>query len=305
MLSSEAGDTILGDDRQPTDFFFSTPTPTGGRTVSDADMESWWLAMAERLGVRARFDSFFGNALGEHGPLERVARAGGDVNFVLFVLLRYWIPPVLPPPGRERMTKSDPDYWLESEQILRAAVVRLRELKPLIELLTASNPLPTEPSGQGSSRHPVVEVELAQMLAGIAEVAGSYAGPDYTSVIKHFDPVPLRQTQPFKHNKKNSAELWVVFLLREHFKALGFGKDRYWPLVADVIAAAGISQSSGLPYSADELKSWWQKNWPRTYNQLEQQSAGSHSTGAVYQDDFQWFRAWLAWQLARSAESSR
>ena len=49
---------------------------------------------------------------------------------------------------------------------------------------------------------------------------------------KRFDPVPLRQTQPFKHNKKNSAELWVVFLLREHFRSLGLGKDRYWPLVS-------------------------------------------------------------------------
>ena len=31
--------------------------------------------------------------------------------------------------------QNDPDYWLESEQILKAATVRLRELKPLIEFL--------------------------------------------------------------------------------------------------------------------------------------------------------------------------
>ena len=80
------------------------------------------------------------------------------------------------------------------------------------------------------------------MLQGIAESAGTYGGPDYTSVIKTFDPVPLRQTQPFKHNKKNSAELWVVFLLREHFRSVGLGKDRYWPLVAGLCAAAGITR---------------------------------------------------------------
>jgi hypothetical protein len=45
------------------------------------------------------------------------------------------------------------------------------------------------------------------MLDGIAEVVGSYGGPDYTSVITQFDPVPLWQTQPFKHNKKRRAEL--------------------------------------------------------------------------------------------------
>ena len=48
----------------------------------------------------------------------------------------------------------------------------------------------------------MVEVELARMLEGIAEITGSYGGPDYTSIIKHFDPIPLRQTQPFKHNKR-------------------------------------------------------------------------------------------------------
>jgi hypothetical protein len=51
-----------------------------------------------------------------------------------------------------------------------------------------------------------------------------YRSPDYTWVIKQFDPVPLRQTQPFEHNKKHSAQLWVVFLLREHFHSLGLAK---------------------------------------------------------------------------------
>ena len=103
-------------------------------------------------------------------------------------------------------------------------------------------------------------------------MAGSYGGLDFTSVIKQFNPAPLRQTQFFKHNKKHSAELGVVFLLREHFRSLGLGlgKDRYWPLIAPVCAAAGILQPNGQAYAPDELKSWWQKNWPRTYTQIEQ-----------------------------------
>lgn len=282
----------------------SRPSPDESRPkpASDElpwqDVAQWWLGMARRLGVEDRAQSFFKNALGQDGPLERVNRLGGNIHYLLFVLLRYWIPPVLPPPGRERMTKYDQDYWLESEQILKGAAARLRELRPLIELLTAPNPFapPAEPAAP-----PVVEVELARMLEGIAEVAGSYGGPDYTSVIKNFDPIPLRQTQPFKHNKKNSAELWVVFLLREHFKALGLGKDRYWPLISEVISAAGIHQPTGTPYTADELKSWWQKNWPRTYTQLEQKSSATEATGAAYQHDFEWFQAWFSWQLSRHA----
>ncbi|MES4787015.1 MAG: hypothetical protein C4294_15715, partial [Nitrospiraceae bacterium] len=179
--------------------------------------------MGRRLGVVERVQLFFKNALGQGNVVDRVDQTEGDIHYILFVLLRYWIPPVLPPPGRERMSKNDPDYWLESEQMLKNAANRLRELKPLIELLTAPNPLTQQPLTNPPETKPVVEVELARMLEGIAEVAGSYGGPDYTSVVKNFDPIPLRQTQPFKHNKKNSAELWVVFLLREHFKALGLG----------------------------------------------------------------------------------
>jgi hypothetical protein len=266
------------------------------------EIEAWWIAMAQRLGVAERGQAFFKNALGQDGVLERTDRVSGEVHYILFVLLRYWIPPVLPPAGRERNAKGDQDYWLESEQILKAAVVRLRELKPLIELLTAGNPLAETGDAGEAQAKPVVEVELASMLEGIAEVAGSYGGPDYTSVVKNFDPIPLRQTQPFKHNKKNSAELWVVFLLREHFRERGQGKDRYWPLIAELAAAAGIHQPSGVPYHADELKSWWQKNWPRTYTMLEQKHAAEPS-GAAYQHDFAWFQAWFQWQMSRPSQS--
>ena len=263
------------------------------------EVEQWWVDLAQRLGVGERVREFFKNALGHEGALERVRRVGGNVHYLLFVVLRYWTPAVLPPAGRERLTKNDPDYWLESEQILRAAVVRLHQLKPLIELLTAPNPLAQESTSTASTTKPVVEVELARMLEGIAEVAGSYGGPDYTSVIKHFDPIPLRQTQPFKHNKRNSAELWVIFLLREHFRALGLGKDRYWPLIAEIATAADIVQQTGQPHTADELKSWWQKNWPRTYTQIEQHTANPPSTAIANHQDFEWFRGWWEWQMSR------
>ena len=255
--------------------------------------------MGDRLNVKDRMHSFFQVALGSDRALGRAHHMGGQVDYILFVIVRYWIPVVLPPSGRERLSKNDPDYWLESQQILKAAVVRLRELKPLIELLTDPNPLAGAHKPRMSLGTPVVEVELANMLEGIAEVAGSYGGPDYTSVIKSFDPVPLRQTQPFKHNKKNSAELWVVFLLREHFRSLGLGKDRYWSLIAALCAAAGITQSNGQAYGPDELKSWWQKNWPRTYNQLEQTQSTPDLSGAAYQQDFEWFTLWIEWQRTR------
>jgi hypothetical protein len=278
----------------------ATPKPPNEQEWRE--IKQWWLAMARRLSVTERGESFFEQAVGRGKVLERVSQVGGDIHYILFVLLRYWIPTVLPPPGRERLAKSDQDYWLESEQILKSASARLRELRPLIELLTSPNPIASE-APQSEQAKPVVEVELARMLDGIAEVAGSYGGPDYTSVIKNFDPIPLRQTQPFKHNKKNSAELWVIFLLREHFRVLGVGKDRYWPLIADLIAAAGIAQSNGAVYAADELKSWWQKNWPRTYTQLEQKNAAIEPSGAAYRNDFDWFSAWFTWQLSQSTAS--
>lgn len=262
-------------------------------------LEAWWCEMGARLAVLDRAQAFF-TAVRAGNHLDRIAQVGAQADYVLFVLMRYWVPTVLPPPGRERLTKNDPDYWLESEHILKAAAVRLRELKPLIELLTAPGPLSESSQGKGLSASPVTELELANIVEGIAEAAGTYGGPDYTSIVKAFDPVPLRQTQPFKHNKKHSAELWVVFLLREHFRSLGLGKDRYWPLVAPLCAAAGILNPNGLPYPPDELKSWWQKNWPRTYTQLEQRQEAADAGGAAYEQDFQWFQAWMGWQQGRS-----
>jgi hypothetical protein len=261
-------------------------------------LESWWRDMGERLQVHERAESFF-KASAAAGLLDRIGQVGAQVDYLLFVLMRYWVPTVLPPAGRERLTKNDADYWLESEQILKAAAIRLRELKPLIELLTTPNPVSETVASQHIGASPVAELELSSIVEGIAEAAGSYGGPDYTSIVKAFDPVPLRQTQPFKHNKKHSAELWVVFLLREHLRSLGLGKDRYWPLIAPLCTAAGILASNGQAYGPDELKSWWQKNWPRTYTQLEQKQEAADSGGAAYEQDWGWFQAWISWQRQR------
>ncbi len=268
-------------------------TPPG---VTWLALESWWADLSERVQVAGRATAFF-NAIRAGQLFDRIVQVGGEANYILFVLVRYWVPTVLPPPGRERVTKNDPDYWIESEHLLKAAAHRLRELRPLIELLTTPSPLP---SGTMQGTKPVVEVELANMIEGLAEAAGSYGGPDYTSIVKAFDPVPLRQIQPFKHNKKHSAELWVVFLLREHFRSLGLGKDRYWPLIAPLCAAAGILSPAGQDYTPDELKAWYQKNWPRTYTQLEQKQERADSGGVAYEQDFEWFYAWMAWQRGRT-----
>ena len=55
----------------------------------------------------------------------------------------------------------------------------------------------------------------------------------------------------------------------------------------------------GRRYGPDELKSWWQKNWPRTYNQLEQTQSTPDLSGAAYQQDFEWFTVWIEWQRTR------
>lgn len=258
----------------------------------------WWVALAQHLGVEDKAQSFFHNAQ-TNNILEHIIEVNGDIHYILFVLLRHWAPIALPPPGQERLSKGDQDYWLESSHILQAAVLRLREIKPLIDLLTTPNPFEQD----AAQTSPVVEVELATMLEGIAQVTGSYGGPDFTSIIKNFHPIPLRQTQPFKHNKKHSAELWVVFLLREHFRTLGLGKDRYWRIIADIVTAAGIHQPNDQTWNPGELKSWWTKNWPRTYTTLNEKAEGTHGIHTAYHNDYQWFQAWLTWQLSVAEKS--
>jgi hypothetical protein len=232
--------------------------------------------------------------------LTKVARAQGDLDYVLFVLLRYWVPPILPPAGRERVAKGDPDYWIESERILKQAVGRLRELRPFLQMLTESHPGPNpqphalQPPAEGASPP---ELDLSALLEGIAEAAGRLGGPDYTSVIKSLNSTPFRQVVHFRHNKKHSTEVWVVFLLKEHLRSVGLGKDRAWPIVCDVVTAAGVRNADGEPYQPDELKSWWTKQWPRSYALLAAKDASVQPTEFAYQSDYQWFQAWMTHQL--------
>jgi hypothetical protein len=128
--------------------------------------------MGKRLQVADRAEAFF-KAATAGGLLDRIGHVGGQVDYILFVLMRYWVPTVLPPAGRERLTKNDADYWLESEQMLKAAATRLRELKPLIELLTTPNPVSDSLAGQSGTPSPVAELELSSIVEGIAEAAGS------------------------------------------------------------------------------------------------------------------------------------
>ena len=61
--------------------------------------EKWWINMGERLHVVDRANAFFTGA--RIGPLlDRIAQFGGQADYILFVLMRYWVPTVLPPPGR-------------------------------------------------------------------------------------------------------------------------------------------------------------------------------------------------------------
>ncbi|MDH5562768.1 MAG: hypothetical protein OEY91_03975 [Nitrospirota bacterium] len=284
-----------------TDFCSAQPIMTSN-SIKWQQFADWWTALAQRHHVAERTEQFFRQGLGPNQVLDRAAQEGGDLDYLLFTLIRHWIPPVLPPEGQERTAKHDSDYWVESSHILKAAVARLRELKPVIDMLTSPNPLNDSPSHP--SPGPQVEVELANMVEGIAEVVGSYGGPDYTSIVKNFDPIPLRQTQPFKHNKKHSAELWVVFLLREHFRSLGLGKDRTWKLLAELVATANIFHPDEQPATPEALKSWWTKNWPRTYTLLTEKGEQGDARHTAYQSDYEWFQAWFNWQTTTAAQPS-
>jgi hypothetical protein len=254
------------------------------------ELTKWWTDSATRLGVGGPCVSFFMPGSGALEALSQVLQAKGDLHYVLFILIRYWVPPVLPPVGKERITKSDPDYWIESEHILKQAVERLRELRPFLTMLTDPGPKPrAEPPAQ--------ELDLSALLDGIAEAAGRLGGPDYTSVIKSLNSTPFRQLIHFRHNKKHSTEVWVIFLLKEHLRSAGLGKDRAWPIVCDVITAAGIRNADDMPYHPDELKSWWTKQWPRAYALLAPKDAEMQATEYAYQSDYQWFQTWKNYQI--------
>src|SRR5207237_1935269 len=106
---------------------------------------------------------------------------------------------------------------------------------------------PHSPHAQGTSPA-TPKLALSALLECIAGTAGRLGGPDYTSVIKSLNSTPFRQVVHFRHNKKHSTEVWVVFLLKEHLRSAGLGKDRAWPIVCDVITAAGVRNAEGEPY---------------------------------------------------------
>jgi hypothetical protein len=255
------------------------------------EFTKWWTDTATRLGVESSCVSFFMPGSGAVEAFNKVEQAQGDLGYVMFVLIRYWVPPILPPVGKERLVKSDPDYWIESEYILKQAVARLRELRPFLTMLTESGPAPRPPSS-------APELDLSGLLEGIAEAAGRLGGPDFTSVIKSLNSTPFRQLIHFRHNKKHSTEVWVVFLVKEHLRSVGLGKDRAWPIVCDVITAAGIRNAEGAPYQPEELKSWWTKQWPRAYSLLAPKDATLQPTEYAYHSDYQWFQMWMQYQLS-------
>ncbi|MEP6959862.1 MAG: hypothetical protein ABI980_14125, partial [Nitrospirota bacterium] len=68
-------------------------------------LEAWWNRIGERLHVADRAQAFFIEMRTTH-LFDRIAQVGGQFDYIFFVLMRYWVPTVLPPPGRERLTKN-------------------------------------------------------------------------------------------------------------------------------------------------------------------------------------------------------
>jgi hypothetical protein len=78
---------------------------------------------------------------------------------------------------------------------------------------------------------------------------------------------------------------------------LGLGKDRTWKLIGQLVAAGDIFQSEETLSTPESLKSWWTKNWPRTYTLLTEKSGGEDDAKhTAYQSDYEWFQAWFTWQ---------
>ena len=55
----------------------------------------WWLRLAQRLNIKDQVEQFFHDATTPHNVLDRVAEVDGDMQYILFVLVRHWIPIVL------------------------------------------------------------------------------------------------------------------------------------------------------------------------------------------------------------------
>src|SRR5260370_11631436 len=164
---------------------------------------SWWRQTAKRLGVDAQCESFLALESGGMEALMKAQGARGTLDYVLFVLIRYWVPPILPPAGKERTVKGDLDYWIESERLLKQAVKRLRELRPFLQMLTEShpgpNPQPNVPQAQEASSS-TPRLDLSARREGIAAPAGRLRGPAYTPRLKSRDSQPVRQRRSVAHH---------------------------------------------------------------------------------------------------------
>ena len=60
----------------------------------------WWTTLAHRHHVAERAKRFFEHGLGPDQALDRAAQEGGDLDYILFTLIRHWIPPH-PPSARK------------------------------------------------------------------------------------------------------------------------------------------------------------------------------------------------------------
>ena len=56
-----------------------------------SSLQQWWQAMGRRLQVEDRVEAFFRRAMGTSQALAGAVQVGGEVEYILFVLVRYWI----------------------------------------------------------------------------------------------------------------------------------------------------------------------------------------------------------------------
>ena len=90
------------------------------------------------------------------------------------------------------------------------------------------------------------------------------------------------------------------------FRTLNLGKDRYWPLLTDVITAAGIRQPNDHPFYGGRTQILVDKNWPRTYTLLkEKNDDGLPTVHTAYQSDYEWFQSWFMWELSQPTGPGR
>ena len=71
-------------------------------------LTTWWTMLAQRHKVAEKAQEFFQNGIGPNRALERADREGGDLDYILFIFIRHWIPPVLPSTRSRAKRKKRP-----------------------------------------------------------------------------------------------------------------------------------------------------------------------------------------------------